>query len=183
MDVQEYNCGLRPTVVSPGSGQIIKSISRSPGMAFLSVRGGGPQRPLLNQTADIQRQAKKARAHICRADRMPIWNEREGMAKGYPLLCLDDNAALHDLAYRMSRPMANNPNEEDQIEHRNWKCPKCKNKEFEADQFAATGGGLTKFFNIQSKKYTTVTCTSCRYTEMYKTNTSTLGNVLDFFGN
>ncbi len=32
------------------------------------------------------------------------------------------------------------------MEHNNWQCPKCQNKEFEADQFAATGGGLTKFF-------------------------------------
>ena len=69
------------------------------------------------------------------------------------------------------------------MEHNNWQCPKCNNQQFETDQFAATGGGLTKFFNIQNKKYTTVSCTRCRYTEMYKTETSALGNVLDFFGN
>ena len=69
------------------------------------------------------------------------------------------------------------------MEHRNWVCPKCQNREFEADQFAATGGGLTKFFNIQSKKFSTVTCTRCKYTEMYQASTSKLGNVLDFFGN
>ncbi len=69
------------------------------------------------------------------------------------------------------------------MEHRNWECPKCQNREFEADQFAATGGGLTKFFNIQSKKFSTVTCTRCKYTEMYQASTSKLGNVLDFFGN
>lgn len=69
------------------------------------------------------------------------------------------------------------------MEHNNWQCQKCQNKEFAADQFAATGGGLTKFFNIQNKKFTTVTCTRCMYTEIYKTDTSTLGNVLDFFGN
>ncbi len=69
------------------------------------------------------------------------------------------------------------------MQHKNWQCPKCQNKEFETDQFAATGGGLTKFFNIQNKKYTTVTCAQCKYTEIYKADTSTLGNVLDFFGN
>ena len=69
------------------------------------------------------------------------------------------------------------------MEHNNWQCPKCQNKEFEADQFAATGGGLTKFFNLQTKKFTTVTCTGCMYTEIYKTDSSTLSNVLDFFGN
>ncbi len=69
------------------------------------------------------------------------------------------------------------------MKHDKWQCPKCQNKEFDEDQLAATGGGLTKFFNIQNKKYTTVTCIRCRYTEMYKTDTSTLSNVLDFFGN
>ena len=69
------------------------------------------------------------------------------------------------------------------MQHKNWQCPKCQNKEFETDQFAATGGGLTKFFNIQNKKYSTITCAQCKYTEIYKADTSTLGNVLDFFGN
>jgi hypothetical protein len=69
------------------------------------------------------------------------------------------------------------------MEHHNWKCPKCQQREFETGQFAATGGGLTKFLNIQNKKFTTLTCTHCSYTEIYRTDTSTLGNVLDFFGN
>ncbi len=69
------------------------------------------------------------------------------------------------------------------MKHRKWECPKCQNKNFETDQFAATGGGLSKFFNIQNKKFTTVTCTDCLYTEIYRTTTSQLSNVLDFFGN
>jgi len=69
------------------------------------------------------------------------------------------------------------------MEHENWHCPKCQNREFETDQFAATGGGLTKLFDIQSKKFTTVTCTRCMYTELYKAETSTIGNILDFFTN
>ena len=48
---------------------------------------------------------------------------------------------------------------------------------------AATGGGLSKFFNIQNKRFATVACKRCRYTEIYQTDTSTLENVLDFFGN
>ena len=69
------------------------------------------------------------------------------------------------------------------MQHNNWQCAKCQNDEFEEGQFAATGGGLSKFFNVQNKKFVTVTCTRCKYTEIYKTDTSTLGNVLDFFGN
>lgn len=69
------------------------------------------------------------------------------------------------------------------MEHKNWKCPKCQNKKFETDLLQATGAGFTKFFNIQSKKNTTVTCTKCKYTEIYKAETSRLENILDFFGN
>lgn len=65
-------------------------------------------------------------------------------------------------------------------EHANWECPKCKNKKFEEDKLAATGGGLSKVFDVQNKKFTTVTCTNCRYTEFYKTDSSTLGNIFDF---
>jgi len=67
------------------------------------------------------------------------------------------------------------------MQHANWSCPKCRHDDFETDQFAATGGGLSKIFDIQNKKFTTVSCTRCGYTEIYKTETSTLGNIFDFF--
>ena len=67
--------------------------------------------------------------------------------------------------------------------HENWWCPKCKNYEFETDKFQATGGGFAKIFDIQNRRFTTVTCTRCKYTEIYKAETSTIGNVFDFFTN
>jgi predicted nucleic-acid-binding Zn-ribbon protein len=68
------------------------------------------------------------------------------------------------------------------MQHSNWECPKCKHRDFETDQFAATGGGLTKIFDIQNKKFTTVSCMNCRYTEIYKGGKSgTLENILDLF--
>ena len=42
------------------------------------------------------------------------------------------------------------------MRHNNWECPKCENKDFDVGQFAATGGGLSKFFNIQNKKFATM---------------------------
>lgn len=66
---------------------------------------------------------------------------------------------------------------------KNWICPKCRNTEFETDQFAATGGGLAKMFDVQNKKFTTVSCTRCKFTELYKAETSALGNIFDFFTN
>ncbi len=63
----------------------------------------------------------------------------------------------------------------------NWKCPKCGNMSFETDQFAATGRGFAKIFDVQNKAFTTVSCTRCRFTELYKAETSALGNLFDFF--
>ena len=67
------------------------------------------------------------------------------------------------------------------MEENKWICPKCHNREFETGQFAATGGGFAKIFDVQNKKFTTVTCAQCKYTEIYKADTSTLGNIFDFF--
>lgn len=67
------------------------------------------------------------------------------------------------------------------MEHKNWKCPKCGHEVFITDQFSATGGWFTKLIDVQSKKFTTLTCTYCKYTEMYKGKTSELANILDYF--
>ena len=60
-------------------------------------------------------------------------------------------------------------------------CPKCSNTTCEVGEFRATGGILTKIFDVQSKRFSTVTCTRCRYTEIYKADSSMLGNIFDFF--
>ena len=64
-----------------------------------------------------------------------------------------------------------------------WKCMKCGNTEFEKDQFQATGGNFAKIFDVQNKKFITVSCTKCGYTEMYKTGTNAGMNILDFLMN
>lgn len=65
----------------------------------------------------------------------------------------------------------------------NYTCPKCKNTQCDVGEFRATGGLLTKIFDIQSKRFTTVTCTRCQYTEICRTKSSMIGNVFDFFTN
>lgn len=59
-------------------------------------------------------------------------------------------------------------------------CPKCHHMEYETDVFRATGGVFAKIFDVQNKKFKTVSCTRCGYTELYKGKTSTLGNIADF---
>lgn len=61
-----------------------------------------------------------------------------------------------------------------------WICPKCGNTHCESDQFQATGGGFAKMFDVQNKRFTTLTCTRCKYTELYKADTDELSNILDF---
>lgn len=65
----------------------------------------------------------------------------------------------------------------------NYECIKCGCKEFESDQFQATGGNLAKIFDIQNKRFVTISCKKCGYTELYKSNTDAGMNILDFFTN
>lgn len=59
-------------------------------------------------------------------------------------------------------------------------CPKCGCMSFEHDQFQATGGTISKLFDIQNKKFITISCAQCGYTELYRAETSAGENVLDF---
>lgn len=69
------------------------------------------------------------------------------------------------------------------MQHLKYVCPKCGNKQFETSEMRATGGFATKLFNIQNKRFTTVTCTQCKFTEFFAAKSSQLGNILDFFTN
>ena len=68
------------------------------------------------------------------------------------------------------------------MQHRNYKCPKCNNRTFVTDTIATTGGGLSKFFDLQNRKFIAVSCGNCGYTELYKGNkSSTIENIFDLF--
>ena len=47
-------------------------------------------------------------------------------------------------------------------------------------QFQATGGNFAKVFDIQNKKFATVTCTRCGFTELYKRMNSDGWDIIDF---
>ena len=68
---------------------------------------------------------------------------------------------------------------------RNFKysCPKCGNKFYNIGELRAPGSFGAKLFNIQNLRFTTITCNRCFYTEMFKTKSSQMGNVVDFFFN
>lgn len=66
------------------------------------------------------------------------------------------------------------------MERQQYVCPKCGNLDYETDQFQATGGNFAKLFDIQNKKFTTISCRQCGYTELYKSMSSDGWNILDF---
>ena len=57
------------------------------------------------------------------------------------------------------------------MEQQMYQCPKCGNNTYTSDQFQATGGNFAKIFDVQKR---------CGYTELYRADTSTGWNVLDF---
>jgi hypothetical protein len=62
-----------------------------------------------------------------------------------------------------------------------YQCAKCGNGSYETGEIRATGGVLSKIFDVQNLKFTTVTCSRCRYTEIFKADSSMLGNIFDLF--
>ncbi len=61
-----------------------------------------------------------------------------------------------------------------------YECAKCGGRDFDKDEIRTTGGGLSRFFDVQNRKFITVSCTRCGYTELFRKDTSTAGNILDF---
>lgn len=66
------------------------------------------------------------------------------------------------------------------MEKRQYVCPKCGCTEYEADRLQATGGNFAKLFDVQNKKFVTVSCCQCGYTELYKEQGGDGWDVLDF---
>ena len=64
-----------------------------------------------------------------------------------------------------------------------YNCVKCNNSKYESGQFQATGGTFSKLFNIQNQKFTTIICSQCQYTEIYRGDSNAVTYVLDFFTN
>lgn len=70
------------------------------------------------------------------------------------------------------------------VNNENWICQKCSHKEYEVGEIHVAGGFWPKIFNIQNKKYASISCLKCSYTEFYKgQKASTVQNIFDFFTN
>ena len=46
------------------------------------------------------------------------------------------------------------------MEKHQYICPKCGCQQYESDRLQATGGNFAKIFDIQNKKFVTISCTA-----------------------
>lgn len=60
-------------------------------------------------------------------------------------------------------------------------CPKCGHDDATTDSIATSGSGLTKFFDVQNRQFTVVSCTNCGYSELYRDAGSRGDDIVDFF--
>jgi predicted nucleic-acid-binding Zn-ribbon protein len=60
------------------------------------------------------------------------------------------------------------------------KCSKCQGTKFQAGEIRGTGGLASSLFNVQTEKFSYVTCVACGYTEFYKRSLSHLQKFFDF---
>jgi hypothetical protein len=67
------------------------------------------------------------------------------------------------------------------MKHKAWDCKKCGNKSYDEGEIRVSGGFWSRIFDVQNKKFISISCQKCGYTEFYKKGVSTSGNVLDFF--
>ncbi|MQF66434.1 hypothetical protein FIM09_04960, partial [SAR202 cluster bacterium AC-647-P02_OGT_505m] len=44
-----------------------------------------------------------------------------------------------------------------------------------------TGGGLSRFLDVQNQQFSHITCENCGYTEFFKRRSGRAGNILDMF--
>lgn len=66
------------------------------------------------------------------------------------------------------------------MEKKQYVCPKCGCTSYESDQFQATGGNFAKLFDVQNKRFITVTCSNCGSTELYKKPEDSTMDIIDF---
>ena len=60
-----------------------------------------------------------------------------------------------------------------------YACPKCGNNEFELGRVYAPGSRLMKILNFENRSFSSVTCTKCFYTELYKLPKEHIQNALE----
>lgn len=62
-----------------------------------------------------------------------------------------------------------------------YKCVKCAGEAYDLGEIRAAGGFWSKIFDVQGRRFTTVTCQRCKYTEFFRADSSMIGTLFDLF--
>jgi predicted nucleic-acid-binding Zn-ribbon protein len=65
---------------------------------------------------------------------------------------------------------------------RPWKCPKCESTARELGEVRAYGGFWSSFFDVSTRRFKTVACQRCGFTEFYRADIASSSKVFDFLG-
>ena len=65
------------------------------------------------------------------------------------------------------------------MEEIQFECAKCAGTACDTGEIRSAGSFLSALFNHQGRRFTTVTCTNCKYTDLYQTESSGIGKILD----
>ena len=49
-----------------------------------------------------------------------------------------------------------------------FECTKCRHREAETGEIRTTGGGASRYLNVQNQKFGFLACETCGYTEFYR---------------
>ena len=49
-----------------------------------------------------------------------------------------------------------------------WACGKCNGQQAETGAIRTTGDGVSRYLNMQNKKFDYVSCTDCGYTDFFR---------------
>ena len=62
-----------------------------------------------------------------------------------------------------------------------YSCPRCRHSEYDVGEVRVSGGLWSSMFDVENRKFTSVTCGRCKHTEFFRTESSKLASLFDFF--
>ncbi len=60
-----------------------------------------------------------------------------------------------------------------------YSCMKCSGTDYKVEIIRTTGSGLSRFLDLQNKKFAAVACTSCGFVELYREGSGMAGSIVD----